>query len=151
MRALNFYIVAACLFSKYPQETRMDFVKRFYDATSTFKISLPTDNVGCRTPTRQFSSCVLIECDDSLDSINATSSSIVKYVSQRAGIGINAGRIRALGSPIRNGEAFHTGCIPFYKHFQTAVKSCSQGGVRGGAATLFYPLWHLGSGKLTST
>ena len=98
---------------------------------------------GVRTPTRQFSSCVLIECGDSLDSINATSSAIVKYVSQRAGIGINAGRIRALGSPIRNGEAFHTGCIPFYKHFQTAVKSCSQGGVRGGAATLFYPLWHL--------
>ena len=80
---------------------------------------------------------------DSLDSINATSSAIVKYVSQRAGIGINAGRIRALGSPIRNGEAYHTGCIPFYKHFQTAAKSCSQGGVRGGAATLFYPLWHL--------
>ncbi len=77
------------------------------------------------------------------DSINATSSAIVKYVSQRAGIGINAGRIRALGSPIRGGEAFHTGCIPFYKHFQTAVKSCSQGGVRGGAATLFYPMWHL--------
>ena len=98
---------------------------------------------GVRTPTRQFSSCVLIECGDSLDSINATSSAIVKYVSQRAGIGINAGRIRALGSPIRNGEAYHTGCIPFYKHFQTAVKSCSQGGVRGGAATLFYPRWHL--------
>lgn len=86
---------------------------------------------------------MLIECGDSLDSINATSSAIVKYVSQRAGIGINAGRIRALGSPIRGGEAFHTGCIPFYKHFQTAVKSCSQGGVRGGAATLFYPMWHL--------
>ena len=98
---------------------------------------------GVRTPTRQFSSCVLIECGDSLDSINATASAIVKYVSQRAGIGINAGRIRALGSPIRNGEAFHTGCIPFFKYFQTAVKSCSQGGVRGGAATLFYPLWHL--------
>jgi ribonucleoside-diphosphate reductase alpha chain len=96
-----------------------------------------------RTPTRQFSSCVLIECDDSLDSINATAGAIVKYVSQRAGIGINAGQIRAIGSPIRNGEAFHPGCIPFYKHFQTAVKSCSQGGVRGGAATLFYPLWHL--------
>ncbi|NYY78372.1 hypothetical protein DMI69_14355 [Escherichia coli] len=80
---------------------------------------------GVRTPTRQFSSCVLIECGDSPDSINATSSAIVKYVSQRAGIGINAGRIRALGSPIRGGEAFHTGCIPFYKHFQTAVKSCS--------------------------
>lgn len=139
-----YVLVAACLFSRYPKETRMDYIERFYNAVSTFKISLPTPIMaGVRTPTRQFSSCVLIECDDSLDSINATSSAIVKYVSQRAGIGINAGRIRALGSAIRNGEAFHTGCIPFYKHFQTAVKSCSQGGVRGGAATLFYPLWHL--------
>ncbi|WJV55105.1 class 1a ribonucleoside-diphosphate reductase subunit alpha [Prodigiosinella aquatilis] len=139
-----YLLVSACLFSGYPRETRLDYVKRFYDAISTFRISLPTPIMsGVRTPTRQFSSCVLIECGDSLDSINATSSAIVKYVSQRAGIGINAGRIRALGSPIRGGEAFHTGCIPFYKHFQTAVKSCSQGGVRGGAATLFYPLWHL--------
>ncbi|CAI0710773.1 class 1a ribonucleoside-diphosphate reductase subunit alpha [Serratia entomophila] len=139
-----YILVSACLFSNYPRETRLDYVKRFYDAISTFKISLPTPIMsGVRTPTRQFSSCVLIECGDSLDSINATSSAIVKYVSQRAGIGINAGRIRALGSPIRGGEAFHTGCIPFYKHFQTAVKSCSQGGVRGGAATLFYPMWHL--------
>ncbi|MGL9722861.1 class 1a ribonucleoside-diphosphate reductase subunit alpha [Sodalis sp. (in: enterobacteria)] len=139
-----YMLVAACLFSGYPRATRLDYVKRFYDAVSTFKISLPTPIMsGVRTPTRQFSSCVLIECGDSLDSINATSSAIVKYVSQRAGIGINAGRIRALGSPIRGGEAFHTGCIPFYKHFQTAVKSCSQGGVRGGAATLFYPMWHL--------
>jgi ribonucleoside-diphosphate reductase alpha chain len=139
-----YVLVSACLFAKYPVETRLDYVKRFYDAASQFKISLPTPIMaGVRTPTRQFSSCVLIETDDNLDSINATSSAIVKYVSQRAGIGINAGRIRALGSPIRNGEAFHTGCIPFYKHFQTAVKSCSQGGVRGGAATLFYPLWHL--------
>lgn len=139
-----YILVAACLFSNYPRDTRLDYVKRFYDAVSTFKISLPTPIMsGVRTPTRQFSSCVLIECGDSLDSINATSSAIVKYVSQRAGIGINAGRIRALGSPIRGGEAFHTGCIPFYKHFQTAVKSCSQGGVRGGAATLFYPMWHL--------
>ncbi|MDX3774740.1 ribonucleoside-diphosphate reductase subunit alpha [Chromatiaceae bacterium AAb-1] len=139
-----YMLVAACLFANYPKATRLDYVRRFYDATSLFKISLPTPIMaGVRTPTRQFSSCVLIECGDSLDSINATSSAIVKYVSQRAGIGINAGRIRAMGSPIRNGEAFHTGCIPFYKHFQTAVKSCSQGGVRGGAATLFYPLWHL--------
>ncbi|MGL5309066.1 MAG: class 1a ribonucleoside-diphosphate reductase subunit alpha, partial [Plesiomonas shigelloides] len=139
-----YILVAACLFAGYPRETRLDYVRRFYDAISTFKISLPTPIMsGVRTPTRQFSSCVLIECGDSLDSINATSSAIVKYVSQRAGIGINAGRIRALGSEIRGGEAFHTGCIPFYKHFQTAVKSCSQGGVRGGAATLFYPLWHL--------
>ena len=98
----------------------------FYDATSLFKLSLPTPIMaGVRTPTRQFSSCVLIETGDSLDSINATASAIVKYVSQRAGIGINAGRIRALGSPIRNGEAFHTGCIPFYKHFQTVITSYS--------------------------
>ena len=138
-----YMLVSACLFSDYPKDTRLDYVKRFYDATSLFKISLPTPIMaGVRTPTRQFSSCVLIECGDSLDSINATASSIVKYVSQRAGIGINAGAIRAIGSPIRNGEAFHTGCLPFYKHFQTAVKSCSQGGVRGGAATLFYPMWH---------
>ncbi|SHO56412.1 class 1a ribonucleoside-diphosphate reductase subunit alpha [Vibrio quintilis] len=138
-----YILVAACLFAKYPQSTRLGYIKRFYDATSTFKISLPTPIMsGVRTPTRQFSSCVLIECGDSLDSINATASAIVRYVSQRAGIGINAGRIRALGSEIRNGEAFHTGCIPFYKYFQTAVKCCSQGGVRGGAATVFYPMWH---------
>jgi ribonucleoside-diphosphate reductase alpha chain len=139
-----YILVAACLFANYEKETRMDYIKRFYDATSKFKISLPTPIMaGVRTPTRQFSSCVLIEAGDSLDSINATASAIVKYVSQRAGIGVNAGRIRALGSAIRGGEAYHTGCIPFYKHFQTAVKSCSQGGVRGGAATLFFPLWHL--------
>ncbi|WP_341663156.1 class 1a ribonucleoside-diphosphate reductase subunit alpha [Vibrio sp.] len=138
-----YILAAACLFAKYPQATRLSYIKSFYDATSTFKISLPTPIMaGVRTPTRQFSSCVLIECGDSLDSINATASSIVRYVSQRAGIGINAGRIRALGSEIRRGEAFHTGCIPFYKYFQTAVKCCSQGGVRGGAATVFYPLWH---------
>lgn len=139
-----YILVAMCLFSKYPKETRLDYVKRFYDAVSTFKVSLPTPIMsGVRTPTRQFSSCVLIECDDSLDSINATTSAIVKYVSQRAGIGINAGRIRGLGSEIRGGEAQHTGCIPFFKMFQAAVKSCSQGGVRGGAATLFYQLWHI--------
>ncbi|ABR74825.1 ribonucleoside-diphosphate reductase subunit alpha [Actinobacillus succinogenes] len=139
-----YILVAASLFSQYPKATRLDYVRRFYDATSSFKISLPTPIMaGVRTPTRQFSSCVLIECGDSLDSINATASAIVKYVSQRAGIGVNAGQIRALGSPIRGGEAFHTGCIPFYKYFQTAVKSCSQGGVRGGAATVYYPIWHL--------
>ncbi|MFT0211272.1 class 1a ribonucleoside-diphosphate reductase subunit alpha [Pseudomonas sp. F1_0610] len=139
-----YILVAMCLFSNYPKATRLDYIKRFYDATSQFKISLPTPIMsGVRTPSRQFSSCVLIECDDSLDSINATTSAIVKYVSLRAGIGINAGRIRAVGSPIRGGEAQHTGCIPFFKLFQAAVKSCSQGGVRGGAATLFYPMWHL--------
>ena len=139
-----YMLVGMCLFASYDKAERLDYVKRFYDATSEFKISLPTPIMsGVRTPSRQFSSCVLIECGDSLDSINATTSAIVRYVSQRAGIGINAGRIRALGSPIRGGEAQHTGCIPFYKLFQTAVKCCSQGGVRGGAATLFYPLWHL--------
>jgi len=139
-----YMLVGMSLFQEYKGKVRLDFVKRFYDAASTFKISLPTPIMaGVRTPTRQFSSCVLIETDDDLDSISASSGAIVKYVSQRAGIGINAGRIRALGSPIRGGEATHTGCIPFFKHFHTAVKSCSQGGVRGGAATLFYPLWHL--------
>ena len=139
-----YMLVGMCLFAGYDKSDRLHYVKRFYDATSQFKISLPTPIMsGVRTPSRQFSSCVLIECGDSLDSINATTSAIVRYVSQRAGIGINAGRIRALGSPIRGGEAQHTGCIPFYKLFQTAVKCCSQGGVRGGAATLFYPLWHL--------
>ncbi|WP_288998458.1 class 1a ribonucleoside-diphosphate reductase subunit alpha [uncultured Psychrobacter sp.] len=139
-----YMLVGMCLFANYDKASRLIYVKRFYDATSQFKISLPTPIMsGVRTPSRQFSSCVLIECGDSLDSINATTSAIVRYVSQRAGIGINAGRIRALGSPIRGGEAQHTGCIPFYKLFQTAVKCCSQGGVRGGAATLFYPLWHL--------
>ncbi|MCV2508661.1 MAG: ribonucleoside-diphosphate reductase subunit alpha [Candidatus Lightella neohaematopini] len=139
-----YILIAACLFSNYNKKNRLDYIKKFYDAISTFKISLPTPIMsGVRTPTKQFSSCVLIECNDSINSINATSSIIIKYISQRAGIGINAGRIRAVGSPIRGGETFHTGCVPFYKHFQTAVKSCSQGGVRGGAATIFYPIWHL--------
>lgn len=139
-----YVLVAMCLFSSYSKDKRMAYIKKFYDLASTFKISLPTPIMaGVRTPTRQFSSCVLIDCDDSLDSINASTSAIVKYVSQKAGIGINAGAIRAIGSPIRGGDALHTGCIPFYKLFQSAVKSCSQGGVRGGAATLFYPLWHL--------
>jgi len=139
-----YILVGMCLFADYPKEIRHQTVQKFYDAVSLFKISLPTPIMsGVRTPSRQFSSCVLIETDDDLDSINASAGAIVKYVSQRAGIGINAGRIRAINSPIRGGEASHTGCIPFYKHFLTAVKSCSQGGVRGGAATLFYPLWHL--------
>ena len=140
---MAFMLIAMTLFSKYPKETRIQWVKDLYDAISTVDISLPTPIMaGVRTPQRQFSSCVLIEADDSLDSINATAAAIVKYVSQKAGIGIGGGRIRAIGSPIRNGDASHTGAIPFYKHFQSAVKSCSQGGVRGGAATLYYPIWH---------
>jgi len=141
---MAYALIAATLFASYPRETRMMWVKDYYDAISTHQVSLPTPVMaGVRTPMRQFSSCVLIETDDSLDSINATSSSIVKYVSQKAGIGIGASRIRAIGSPIRNGDAYHTGVIPFYKLFQAATRSCSQGGVRNGAATLYYPIWHL--------
>lgn len=141
---MSYALIAATLFSKYPQETRLRYVRDYYNAISQHDISLPTPIMaGVRTPQRQFSSCVLIESDDSLDSINATASSIVKYVSMKAGIGIGAGRIRAIGSPIRKGDASHTGVIPFYKHFQSAVRSCSQGGVRNGAATLYYPIWHL--------
>tara|TARA_R110000803_G_scaffold42597_5_gene91309 strand:- start:17419 stop:19728 length:2310 start_codon:yes stop_codon:yes gene_type:complete len=139
-----YMLISATLFSAYPEETRLQTVKDYYDAISTHYISLPTPVMaGVRTPQRQFSSCVLIETGDSLDSINATTSAVVKYVSQKAGIGIGAGSIRAIGSPIRSGDATHTGVIPFFKLFQSAVKSCSQGGVRGGAATLYYPLWHL--------
>lgn len=138
-----YMLIAATLFASYPKETRLRWVKDYYDGISNFDISLPTPVMaGVRTPQRQFSSCVLIESDDSLDSINATTSSIVKYVSQKAGIGIGAGSIRALGSPIRKGDAYHTGVIPFYKMFQSATRSCSQGGVRNGAATLYYPIWH---------
>ena len=139
---MAFMLIAMTLFQNYTKD-RMKWVKDLYDAISKFDISLPTPIMaGVRSPQRQFSSCVLIETDDSLDSINATASAIVKYVSQKAGIGIGGGSIRAVGSPIRNGDASHTGVVPFYKHFQSAVKSCSQGGVRGGAATLYYPLWH---------
>lgn len=141
---VTYMMIALTIFSNYPKDKRLSYVKNYYDAISTFKISLPTPVMaGVRTPQRQFSSCVLIETDDCLDSINAMAGSTVKYVSQKAGIGLGAGRIRALGSPIRNGDATHTGVIPFYKHFQSAVKSCSQGGVRGGSATLYYPIWHL--------
>jgi ribonucleoside-diphosphate reductase alpha chain len=137
-------LIAATLFANYAKETRLVWVRDYYEAISKHDISLPTPVMaGVRTPQRQFSSCVLIETDDSLDSINATASAIVKYVSQKAGIGIGAGSIRAINSPIRNGDTAHTGVIPFFKYFQSAVKSCSQGGVRGGAATLYYPIWHL--------
>src|SRR6056300_1751550 len=141
---MAYMLIAATLFQDYDRKSRLRYVKDYYDAISTHQISLPTPVMaGVRTPQRQFSSCVLIETDDSLDSINATASSVVKYVSQKAGIGVGAGRIRALGSPIRKGDAYHTGVIPFYKLFQAATRSCSQGGVRNGAATLYYPIWHL--------
>ena len=139
-----YVLIAATLFATYSKEERLKWVKEYYDAISLHDISLPTPVMaGVRTPQRQFSSCVLIESGDSLDSINATSSAVVRYVSQKAGIGIGGGSIRAIGSPIRKGDAYHTGIIPFYKMFQAATKSCSQGGVRGGAATIYYPIWHL--------
>lgn len=138
-----YMLIGATLFHKYDNSKRLDLIRTFYDMASNHIISLPTPVMaGVRTNVRQFSSCVLIESGDSLDSINATASAIVKYVSKRAGIGIGAGSIRAIGSSINGGHATHTGVIPFFKHFQSAVRSCSQGGVRGGAATLYYPIWH---------
>jgi len=132
---MAYILIAAILFSSYPKETRFWYIRNYYDAISKgpkSTITLPTPILaGIRTPTKQFSSCVLLETDDSLTSLNETASSIVDYASRRAGIGINAGRIRAKGSPVRNGEVFHTGNIPFYKYFHAALKSCSQGGVRG--------------------
>ncbi len=140
---MAYILIAATLFADYPKDTRLKWVKNYYDAISTFDISLPTPVMaGVRTPQRQFSSCILVESDDSLDSINATSSVIVRYAAQRAGLGIGAGRIRSVGSPIRKGDATHTGIIPFIKYFQAAVKSCNQGGIRSASATLHYPIWH---------
>ena len=137
-----YIMIAMTLFADYKIQ-RMYYIKAFYNAISQFYISLPTPIMaGVRTPTRQFSSCVVLESNDSLDSINATSTSIVKYISKKAGLGINAGKIRAVGSHIGDGSVVHTGLIPFLKYFQSAVKSCSQGGVRGGAATVHFPLWH---------
>ena len=138
-----YMMVSATLFINYPKETRLKYVKDYYDAISQFYISLPTPIMaGVRTPTRQFSSCVLIESGDSLDSINSTATSIVKYISKKAGIGIGAGSIRAEGAKVGDGSVVHTGLVPFLKYFQAAVKSCSQGGVRGGAATVYVPVWH---------
>ena len=139
-----YMLVAATLFSDYPKETRLKWVKDYYDDISTFGTSLPTPIMaGVRTSTRQFSSCVLIESDDTLESINATATSVVRYISKKACIGINAGRIRAVDSRVGDGSIVHTGLIPFLKYFSAAVKSCSQGGVRGGAATVYLPVWHL--------
>ena len=138
-----FMLIAMTLFSSY-KENRLSWVKKFYDAVSNFDISLPTPIMaGVRTPQRQYSSCTLIDSDDSLDSIIATTGAIVKYAANKAGIGINGGRIRALKSAIRNGDTAHTGVIPFWRLWQDAVLSCSQGGVRKGSATLNYPFWHL--------
>ena len=140
---MAYICIAMTLFAKYT-EKRMQYIREFYDAISTFEISLPTPIMaGVRTPQRQFSSCVLIETDDSLDAINATSSAIVKYVSKKAGIGLGVGRIRAVGSTVRNGDVSHTGITPFIRLFESSVNSCSQGGVRKGSATAYFPIWHL--------
>ncbi len=138
-----YMLIAAVLFKNYPKEKRLSYVKRYYDAVSTFKINIPTPIMsGIRTPLRQFASCVLVDSDDTLDSIFSSDMAIGRYVAQRAGIGINAGRIRGLGSKIRGGEVQHTGVIPFLKKFESTVRCCTQNGVRGGSATVHFPIWH---------
>ena len=138
-----YLLVAATMFSRYPKATRMSFVKRYYDATSKHRINIPTPVMaGVRTPLRQYASCVLIDSDDSLDSIFSSDMAIGRYVAQRAGIGINAGRIRGLNSKIRGGEVSHTGVIPFLKKFESTVRCCTQNGIRGGSATVHFPIWH---------
>jgi ribonucleoside-diphosphate reductase alpha chain len=138
-----YMMIAATLFAQYPKETRMHYVRRYYDATSLFKINIPTPVMaGVRTPVRQFASCVLVDSDDTLDSIFASDMSIGRYTAQRAGIGINAGRIRGVNSKIRGGEVAHTGIVPFLKKFESTVRCCTQNGVRGGSATTHFPFWH---------
>ena len=138
-----YMMIAATLFANYPKEDRMHYVRRYYDATSLFKINIPTPVMaGVRTPIRQFASCVLVDSDDTLDSIFASDMSIGRYTAQRAGIGINAGRIRGVNAKIRGGEVAHTGIIPFLKKFEATVRCCTQNGVRGGSATTHFPFWH---------
>ena len=138
-----YMLIAMTIFNAYDPEVRLSYVKRYYDATSKHLINIPTPIMaGVRTPIRQYASCVLVETDDSLDSIFASDMAIGYYTSQRAGIGINAGRIRALGSKIRDGEVAHTGIIPFLKKFESTVRCCTQNGVRGGSATVHFPIWH---------
>ena len=138
-----YMMIAATLFAKYPKEDRIYYVRRYYDATSLFKINIPTPVMaGVRTPVRQFASCVLVDSDDTLDSIFASDMSIGRYTAQRAGIGINAGRIRGVNAKIRGGEVAHTGIIPFLKKFEATVRCCTQNGVRGGSATTHFPFWH---------
>ncbi len=138
-----YMMIAATLFAEYPQETRLSYVKKYYDATSLFKVNIPTPVMaGVRTPIRQFASCVLVDVDDTLSSIFSSNSAIGYYIAQRAGIGINAGRVRAINSKIRGGEVAHTGVVPFLKVYEATVRSCTQNGVRGGSATTHFPLWH---------
>jgi ribonucleoside-diphosphate reductase alpha chain len=138
-----YMMIAATIFAQYPKETRISFIKRYYDAISKHKINIPTPIMaGVRTPLRQFASCVLVDVDDSLDSIFSSDMAIGRYVAQRAGIGINAGRIRGINAKIRGGEVQHTGVVPFLKKFEATVRCCTQNGIRGGSATVHFPIWH---------
>jgi len=138
-----YMMISATLFAKYPKESRLQYVKKYYDAISRFRINIPTPVMaGVRTPLRQFASCVLVDSDDTLPSIFSSDMAIGRYVAQRAGIGINAGRIRGINSKIRGGEIQHTGVIPFLKKFEATVRCCTQNGVRGGSATVHFPIWH---------
>jgi ribonucleoside-diphosphate reductase alpha chain len=138
-----YMMIALTVFAEYPKETRMSYVRRYYDAISKHKINIPTPIMaGVRTPLRQFASCVLVDIDDTLDSIFSSDMAIGRYVSQRAGIGINAGRIRGINSKIRGGEVQHTGVVPFLKKFEATVRCCTQNGIRGGSATVHFPIWH---------
>jgi ribonucleoside-diphosphate reductase alpha chain len=138
-----YMMIALTIFAEYPKETRMSYVKRYYDAISKHKINIPTPIMaGVRTPLRQFASCVLVDVDDTLDSIFSSDMAIGRYVAQRAGIGINAGRIRGINSKIRGGEVQHTGVVPFLKKFEATVRCCTQNGIRGGSATVHFPIWH---------
>jgi len=140
---IMYMMIAATLFAQYPKETRLQYVRRYYNATSLFKINIPTPVMaGVRTPVRQFASCVLVDANDTLDSIFASDMAIGRYTAQRAGIGINAGRIRGVNSRIRGGEVAHTGIVPFLKKFESTVRCCTQNGVRGGSATTHFPFWH---------
>ena len=138
-----YLLISATIFSKYPKDVRLDYVKKYYDAISKHKLNIPTPIMaGVRTPLRQFASCVLVDSDDTLDSIFSSDMAIGKYVAQRAGIGINAGRIRGINSKIRGGEVQHTGVVPFLKKFEATVRCCTQNGIRGGSATVHFPIWH---------
>jgi ribonucleoside-diphosphate reductase alpha chain len=138
-----YIMIALTIFAEYPKETRMSYVRRYYDAISKHKINIPTPIMaGVRTPLRQFASCVLVDTDDTLDSIFSSDMAIGRYVAQRAGIGINAGRIRGINSKIRGGEVQHTGVVPFLKKFESTVRCCTQNGIRGGSATVYFPIWH---------
>ena len=138
-----YIMIALTIFQDYPKETRLDYVRRYYNAVSKHKINIPTPIMaGVRTPLRQFASCVLVDVDDSLDSIFTSDMAIGRYVAQRAGIGINAGRIRGINSKIRGGEVQHTGVVPFLKKFESTVRCCTQNGIRGGSATVHFPIWH---------